>query len=150
MPALTWTFVLLPISPLLNILRIDICNSKGWTALATWPVSFSIHNQQREKKKSLSSWQAETAIIKNTQNKQSSLFPAIQSLKILFTEVLESMWLTNSWLGIRHNSQKEWQMLSLWDQLNFQNNLPSHRIQACVGPAAVFEGWTLSWDFSQG
>lgn len=49
--ALTWVFELLPISPLLNIFRTDICNRKGCTAPATWPVSFSIHNQQREKRK---------------------------------------------------------------------------------------------------
>lgn len=77
------------------------------------------------------------------QNRQSSLFQAIQSLKSVFAEVLESVWLTNSWLGIRHNSQKEWQMLSLWDKLNFQNILRNHRIQACMRLAAVFEGWTF-------
>lgn len=29
-------------------------------------------------------------------------------------------------------------MLSLWDELHFHNNLLTHRIQACVRPAAVF------------
>lgn len=82
------------------------------------------------------------------QNRQSSLFQAIQSLKSVFAEVLESVWLTNSWLGIRHNSQKEWQMLSLWDKLNFQNILRNHRIQACMKLAAVFEGWTFFPEFS--